>query len=58
MSGGVSLADDCEFFWGNDDEVVYPLVQYEEVMQQLARHRPPLLGKGSTIPAVTLEVYR
>jgi hypothetical protein len=57
-SGGGPLADGPEFKWGGDDEVVYPLAQYEVVREQLARHKPPLLGKGSTIPPATLEVYR
>jgi hypothetical protein len=52
------LAEGPRWEWSAAESLLLPLSEYTLVEQLLRGCRPPLLGKGGTIPAATLTAFR
>jgi hypothetical protein len=57
-SGAADLSAAPQWEWSAAESLLLPLKQYEVVEQLLRSCRPPLLGRGGTIPLATLAAFR
>lgn len=57
-SGAADFSAAPKWEWSAAESLLLPLEQYEVVEQLLRSCKPPLLGRGGTIPLATLAAFR